>query len=117
VICFPHHGLDGAVELLRKRGHRHGAAFCCMLAHEMCNWIDCDIVFSEDAPPGEAVIGEQQWLQIAILVPPLHAVPMSLFWSYHNILSYFNNLVLPSYCTILLGWPYLANLVLHAKLG
>src|SRR5712691_10015512 len=31
-----------------------------MCACEMCNWIDCDVVFSEDAPPGRAVVGEQR---------------------------------------------------------
>jgi len=59
VICFPRHGFDGTVVLLLKRGRRHGAAFCCMLVREMCDWIDCNVVFSDDPPHGEAVIGEQ----------------------------------------------------------
>lgn len=58
MICFPRHGLDSAAVLPLKRGYRHGSAFRCVRAHEMYHWIDCDVVFSEEAPPGEAAVGE-----------------------------------------------------------
>jgi hypothetical protein len=74
MIRFPRHGLDSAAVLPLKRGHRHRSAFRRMRAREMCNWTDCDVVFSENAPPGEAVIGVQQWSRIAILVLPPYAI-------------------------------------------
>jgi hypothetical protein len=58
MIRFPRHGLDGAAVLPLKRGRRHASAFRRVRAREMCNWIDCDVAFSEDAPPGEAAVGE-----------------------------------------------------------
>jgi hypothetical protein len=51
MIRFPRHGLDGAAVLPLKRGRRHGP-FRCVRAREMCNWIDCDVAFTDDAPGG-----------------------------------------------------------------
>jgi hypothetical protein len=52
MIRFPRHGLDGAAVLPLKRGRRRGT-FRRVRAREMCNWIDCDVAFSENAPVGE----------------------------------------------------------------
>jgi hypothetical protein len=50
MIRFPRHGLDGAAVLPLKRGRKRGT-FRRVRAREMCNWIDCDVAFSE--PVGE----------------------------------------------------------------
>ncbi|KAI9464994.1 hypothetical protein BJY52DRAFT_753779 [Lactarius psammicola] len=49
MIRFPRSGLDGAVVLPLKRGS--AGAGCCfrrVRAREMCNWVDCDVAFSEE---------------------------------------------------------------------
>ena len=52
MIRFPRHGLDGAAVLPLKRGRKRGT-FRRVRAREMCNWIDCDVAFTENAPVGE----------------------------------------------------------------
>jgi hypothetical protein len=49
---FPRLGLDGAAVIPLKRGHKRGT-FRRVRACEMCNWIDCDVAFSESAAVGE----------------------------------------------------------------
>ncbi len=46
MIRFPRNGLDGAVVLPLKRGSRR--RFRRVRAREMCNWVDCDVTFSEE---------------------------------------------------------------------
>ncbi|TFY83108.1 hypothetical protein EWM64_g916 [Hericium alpestre] len=49
MIRFPRKGVDGAATLPLKRGSRaKGYRFGRVRAKEMCNWIDCDVVFSAD---------------------------------------------------------------------
>jgi hypothetical protein len=50
MIRFPRRGLEGAAVLPLKRGRARGS-FRRVRAREMCNWIDCDVAFLEDAPP------------------------------------------------------------------
>lgn len=45
MIRFPRRGIEGAAILSIKRGGRYGKK---VKAKEMCNWIDCDIAFSEE---------------------------------------------------------------------
>lgn len=45
MIRFPRRGIAGAAVLSIKRGGRYGKK---IKAQEMCNWIDCDICFSEE---------------------------------------------------------------------
>ncbi|KAI0033129.1 hypothetical protein K488DRAFT_85211 [Vararia minispora EC-137] len=54
MIRFPRRGLEGAAVLPLKRGVVHGrkSPFKRVRAKEMCNWIDCDIIFMDDAPEG-----------------------------------------------------------------
>ncbi|KAH9999656.1 hypothetical protein BJV74DRAFT_767142 [Russula compacta] len=52
MIRFPRHGLDGAAVLPLKRGRRPGS-FRRVRAREMCNWIDCEVAFTENAAVGE----------------------------------------------------------------
>ncbi len=49
---FPRFGLDGAAVIPLKRG-RKCETFRRVWAREMCNWIDCDVAFSESAATGE----------------------------------------------------------------
>lgn len=46
MIRFPRRGLDGAAVLAIKRGGRHGKR---IKMREMCNWIDCEVCFDNDA--------------------------------------------------------------------
>ncbi|KIM89452.1 hypothetical protein PILCRDRAFT_813391 [Piloderma croceum F 1598] len=46
MIRFPRRGLDGAAVLSIKRGGRNGKR---IKEREMCNWIDCEVCFNEDA--------------------------------------------------------------------
>ena len=47
MIRVPRRGIEGAAVLSIKRGGRYGKK---IKAKEMCNWIDCDICFSEETP-------------------------------------------------------------------
>lgn len=47
MIRFPRNGLDGAVVLPLKRGRGDGC-FRRVRPREMCNWVDCDVAFSEE---------------------------------------------------------------------
>ncbi|KAI0263967.1 hypothetical protein BC834DRAFT_884771 [Gloeopeniophorella convolvens] len=53
MIRFPRRGLDGAAVLPLRRGRARGC-FRRVRAREMCNWIDCDVAFTDDAPPAES---------------------------------------------------------------
>jgi len=57
MIRFPRNGLDGAVVLPLKRGT---GRFRRVRAREMCNWVDCDVAFSEKntSPSGAGAGGE-----------------------------------------------------------
>lgn len=45
MIRFPRNGLDGAVVLPLKRAR---SSFRRVRTREMCNWVDCDVAFSEE---------------------------------------------------------------------
>src|SRR3984957_13226474 len=45
MIRFPRRGVESAAVLAVKRGGKWGKIF---KAREMCNWIDCDVCFSEE---------------------------------------------------------------------
>lgn len=45
MIRFPRNGLDGAVVLPLKRAR---GSFSRVRTREMCNWVDCDVAFSEE---------------------------------------------------------------------
>jgi len=46
MIRFPRRGLEGAAVLPLKRGRSHH--FRRVRARDMCNWIDCDVCFTEE---------------------------------------------------------------------
>jgi hypothetical protein len=54
MIRFPRHGLESAAVLTLKRGTINGqkSPFRRVRAREMCNWIDCDVVFVDDTLEG-----------------------------------------------------------------
>ena len=66
MIRFPRTGtgIDAAVVLPLKRGTCRGG---CIRAHEMCNWVDCDIAFSE-------VLSPQPWLVSSTAAIVIHKV-------------------------------------------
>ena len=47
MIRFPRNGLDGAV-VLPLTSKRARARFRRVRTREMCNWVDCDVAFSEE---------------------------------------------------------------------
>lgn len=57
MIRFPRNGQDGAVVLPLKRGAR--CRFRRVRAREMCNWVDCDVAFSEEIPSRSTGVGER----------------------------------------------------------
>ena len=60
MIRFPRTGIDAAVVLPLKRGTGRGGRFRRIRAREMCNWVDCDVAFSEEniASPSTGAGGE-----------------------------------------------------------
>ncbi|KAI0040268.1 hypothetical protein FA95DRAFT_1683879 [Auriscalpium vulgare] len=52
MVRFPRRGLESAAVLPLKRGARRRAVFRRVRAREMCNWIDCDIAFTDEAGDG-----------------------------------------------------------------
>ena len=56
MIRFPRRGLAGAALLAIKRGGKHGKR---VKPREMCNWIDCDVCFSDEVPLAESNEGSQ----------------------------------------------------------
>ena len=56
MIRFPRRGVEGAALLAIKRGGKHGKR---VKPREMCNWIDCDVCFSDEAPLADSSEGSQ----------------------------------------------------------
>jgi hypothetical protein len=56
MIRFPRRGVENASILDIKRGGRCGRR---VKAREMCNWIDCDVIFNEEQAPFTESEGSQ----------------------------------------------------------